>query len=83
MRCLRNELWFLIFLWDSEFQDDSLNKYLLVTYCVRDTKQGTCSRGIDFVLVEFTYWLGSEKYISKQTKKITNMLCAINETTRN
>ena len=83
MECLRNQLLFLTFLWDSEFQDDSLSRYLLITSCVQDTKQGTCSTGMDFVLVEFTYWLGREKYVSRQTKKVITNPCVINETTRN
>ena len=83
MECLRNQLLFLTLLWDSEFQDDSLSRYLLITCCVQATKQGTCSMGMDFVLVEFTYWLGREKYISRQTKKVITNPCVINETTRN
>ena len=83
MECLRNQLLFLTLLWDSEFQDDSLSRYLLITCCVQATKQGTCSMGMDFVLVEYTYWLGREKYISRQTKKVITNPCVINETTRN
>lgn len=67
MECLTNQLLFLTLLWDSEFQDDSLSRYLLITCCVQDAKQGTCSMGMDFVLVEFTYWLGRE--IHKQADK--------------
>ena len=83
MECLRNQLLFLTLLWDSEFQDDSLSRYLLITCCVQATKQGTYSMGMDFVLVEFTYWLGREKYISRQSKEVITNPCVINETTRN
>ena len=69
MECLRNQLLFLTFLWDSEFQDDSLSRYLLITGCVQDTKQGTCSTGMDFVLVEFTYCFGREKYEAGRQKR--------------
>lgn len=68
MECLTNQLLFLTLLWDSEFQDDSLSRYLLITCCVQDAKQGTCSMGMDFVLGGI-YLLVRKREIHKQADK--------------
>lgn len=84
MGCLRNQLFFLTLLWDSGCQDDSLDKYVRVTYCAQVTEkegvaeEGLCSCG--------GYIPAGKRERHAQADTETNdtlMLCDTNETARN